>query len=831
MQGQSRLPHAILSAIVFAFSIHAANPAAVTLVASPNPALFGTPVNLTAAVTPSGATGTVSFFDGTTALGTAPLVAGQASLVTRLLPCCQRTLTARYSGDGGNAPAVSPRVKQTIAVPAQNGAGVPANYTTGNNPQSVAVGDFNGDGIPDLAVANAGDLTVSIFLGAGGGFFQSAQLFSSGSDPYAIAVADLNGDGKPDLAVANSADSTVSVLIGNGDGTFQNPVAYATGNDPVSIVAADFNGDGRIDIATANFYDGAVTILLGNGNGTLAPAANFGAGSGPISLVAGDFNGDGNPDLAVANSNDNTVSILTGHGDGTFAPAVAVAAGLGPFGIVAGDFNNDGFLDLAVADFGAFTTQQGGGVTVLPGNGDGTFRPAVSSAAGPAPQGLAAGDLNGDGTLDLAVANQSGISILAGNGDGSFQTPVAGTSTLGIALADFNADSLTDLAVTNFNSNNVAVLLGSPGTCAYTLSTPAPTPVPYLWDANGGTFTLNVGSNSPGCTWSATSGSWISSSAYSSLGGAPVTITVQPNATGATRTSSFSIGGQSFSISQTITAQTFSDVPLGAYYFDAVNLLKEKNVTAGCGPTDYCPATVITRAQMAIFLTRAIFGSDNFTASTTPYFTDVPASAFGFAWIQKLFELGITSGCGGGNYCPDAPVLRDQMGVFVIRSRFGASALFDWPPTPYFTDVPANYWAFRWIQRMKLDAITAGCNTTQYCPANPVDRGDMAVFLMRGAFNQLLPAGTPLISQINPAIIPQGQTTLVTVTGANTHFASGQTVLNPIAGVTVGALTVGSPESFTVELTAAPSASVSPLSLVAVTGSEEAVIPNALSVQ
>jgi hypothetical protein len=233
---------------------------------------------------------------------------------------------------------------------------------------------------------------------------------------------------------------------------------------------------------------------------------------------------------------------------------------------------------------------------------------------------------------------------------------------------------------------------------------------------------------------------------------------------------------------------------------------------------------------MAVFIVRSIFGGDNFTAPTTPYFNDVGPTDFGFAWIQEMAALGITTGCAPELFCPNDSVTRAEMAIFIIRARYGATTDFDYSLTPFFTDVPANAFGFSWIQRMKMDNITSGCTATTYCPDDAVTRGDMAIFVMRGGYNELLPAGEPAISQISPASIPLGQLTTVTVTGLNTNFGAG-TIVNPIPGVTIGAITVTSPNTFTVDLTPAANATVVPESIWVTTGTQEAVLPNGLTFQ
>ena len=283
----------------------------------------------------------------------------------------------------------------------------------GTSPDSIAAGDFTGDNRLDLAVANSQDNTVSVLLGNGDGTFQPQVTYAVGTSPDAIAVGDFNGDGRTDLAVANQYNNTVSVLLGNGDGTFQPQITYAVGNEPDAIVAGDFNGDGRTDLAVVSQgswpnYQGTVSVLLGNGDGTFQPQVTYAVGASPDAIVAGDFNGDGRIDLAVANENDDTVSVLLGNGDGTFQPQVTYAVGRDPAAIVSGDFTGDGRADLAVVNV-AWFYQSNDTVSVLLGNGDGTFQPQVTYTVGHVSAAIAEGDFTGDGHTDLAVTNEGTI--------------------------------------------------------------------------------------------------------------------------------------------------------------------------------------------------------------------------------------------------------------------------------------------------------------------------------------------------------------------------------------------------------------------------------------
>jgi len=283
---------------------------------------------------------------------------------------------------------------------------------TGGWPTAVAVGDFNGDGKLDLAVSNCTILhcngapsEVSIFLGDGTGNFTLASSPPTGNWPVAVAVGDFNGDGNLDLAVANGGAGSASILLGDGTGTFTLASTPYVGADPWSLAVGDFSGDGVLDLAVVDLGTNNVVIMLGDGTGNFTLASSPATGNYPVSVAMGDFNGDGNLDLAVANYYGNTLSTLLGDGTGNFTLASSPAAGAWPTAVAPGDFNGDGILDLAV------TSQSTATVSVLLGDGTGNFTLASSPAAGWGPYSVATGDFNGDGKLDLAVADNGGGTV------------------------------------------------------------------------------------------------------------------------------------------------------------------------------------------------------------------------------------------------------------------------------------------------------------------------------------------------------------------------------------------------------------------------------------
>jgi len=286
-----------------------AQTATTTTLTSVTPAspLFGQTVTLKATVAPAPGSGSVAFMDGVVLVGVGNVgTGGVATATTITLPAGVHSLRAVYGGSSAYKASKSSTQSYTVKAVQGSGFAATAVAPTGINPYGVAVGDFNGDGNADLAVANHGSNTVTILLGNGKGVFSPppGSPPATGNLPTWVVVSDFNGDGKADLAVVNNLGSAnVSILLGNGDGTFAPAASPATGTNPYSAAVGDFNGDGKADLAVANFSSNTVSILLGNGDGTFAPAPGSApvTGNNPTSVAVGDFNGDGVADLAVAN--------------------------------------------------------------------------------------------------------------------------------------------------------------------------------------------------------------------------------------------------------------------------------------------------------------------------------------------------------------------------------------------------------------------------------------------------------------------------------------------------------------------------------------------------
>ena len=336
--------------------------------------------------------------------------------------------------------------------------GTPSTIATGSGAVGVAIGDVNGDGIPDLVATNPASNTVSVLLGNGNGTFQTPTTNATGGHPLYVAVADVNGDGKADLVVANEAGSdsnSVSVLLGNGDGIFQTQQAYAVGSNPSWVAVGDFNGDGHPDIVAANegSNDNSVSVLLNNGDGTFASQSIVTLADNPSSVAVADINHDGNLDIVALSYAGSYISVLLGNGDGTFQSqqTYALAGGYWPDHSVAiGDLNGDGIPDVVA------TQSTGYAVSVLLGTGNSSsnlFGSAVdytTYTTDPGrPDDVTIADVNGDGKPDLVVSNvdKNDVAVLIGNGDGTFQTPIvySGTASNFVAVGDLNGDGKPDI--------------------------------------------------------------------------------------------------------------------------------------------------------------------------------------------------------------------------------------------------------------------------------------------------------------------------------------------------------------------------------------------------
>ncbi len=255
--------------------------------------------------------------------------------------------------------------------------------------------------------------------------------------------------------------------------------------------------------------------------------------------------------------------------------------------------------------------------------------------------------------------------------------------------------------------------------------------------AFGGTSTVTVNSHAADCNFPAlSSADWVGVGTPLGAGIRLIPFTVGINTGAETRTATITAGNRAFYILQQgvqASSPKFSDVPVSHPFFEYVKTVAAAKITSGCValPAQYCPDGLTTRGQMAAFITRASAGGDTFSYSATPYFDDVPANHPFFKHIQKMKDLGITAGCSAQPklYCPDAPVTRGQMAVFLVRALTGDD--FEYGGIPYFDDVAASDFWFSYIQKLRDLGITSGCSSTSYCVGQPTTRGQMAAFLTR----------------------------------------------------------------------------------------------------
>jgi hypothetical protein len=394
-----------------------------------------------------------------------------ASLIARFRPVTREHKARVRTSPSNHVESLEQRLCLSAAtfLPAQAYAVVPT-------PHTIALGDFNGDGRPDVAVTVPEQNLIEIRLNSGSGTFGLAHFLGFGT-AISIVAADFNGDGKVDLAVTGrdaAHNAVIGLFFGNGDGTFsRQPVLYHIATGGQAMATADLNGDGFSDLVVTAAH--SVAVLMNQGNGTFSAATYYRIGGGvPQAIAITDLNNDGLPDIALAGGAHEAISILLNDKSvpGTFGlPTVIPLNGLGdPVAIVAGDLNHDGNADLAVVSSG-FNVPA---VNVLLGNGDGTFRPTVAYGGPQFAETVAIADFSGDGNQDLVVGSFDGpLQVYAGNGDGTLAVPqnlFTASFTQNVQVADLNGDGLPDIVAIPFG---IKVLLNNTGT----LPPPSP-PIP-----------------------------------------------------------------------------------------------------------------------------------------------------------------------------------------------------------------------------------------------------------------------------------------------------------------------------------------------------------------
>ena len=373
------------------------------------------------------------------------------------------TMTA-CAAAGGSADSPSPDFDQQV-------------MRVGKAPLPIAIADVNHDVKLDIVVGNMDDGTVSVLLGDGHGHFTPApgSPFPCNANPNDIAVADMNGDGHPDLVIANTQTPYITILLGDGDGGFRpsahSPFATQSYPHPHGVVVGNFMGDGKPAVVTDSWGHDQILLIPSDSKGNLVlPGKFFSADLHTDSGVgAADFNHDGNLDIVTIDQRDNVAGLLLGDGKGGFrrAPGSPFPAGDTPWAFTVGDVNRDGNADVAVVPYERdMKDPKRLGVTILLGDGKGgltSMRGSPFSLAGcTGSDRLAIGDINGDGLGDVVVscAQDDKLFFFLGTKDGGFQLSTRSVSTGwgGLALADLKGNGKDDVVVSNNKAGTITIL-------------------------------------------------------------------------------------------------------------------------------------------------------------------------------------------------------------------------------------------------------------------------------------------------------------------------------------------------------------------------------------
>jgi trimeric autotransporter adhesin len=557
-------------------------------------------------------------------------------------------------------------------------------FTSGASPYSVAIGDIDGDGKADVAVTNLAANTISVFRNTSSsgsitsGSFATKVDFTTGSSPYSAVLGDVDGDGKLDLVVANEASNTVSVLRNTASsgsitsGSFASKVDFATGTNPISIAIADIDMDGKPDLVTANFYSNTVSVLrntVGSGisSSSFAAKVDFATATHPYSVAVGDLDGDGLPDIAVANQGSASVSVLRNtSASGTItsssiAAKVDFTTGTNPYYVALADIDGDGKLDIAVVNNSSNSisifrnTASSGSIT------SGSFTAKVDFTTGASPYNVSAGDIDGDGKVDLAVANATSntVSIFrntASSGSitsGSLAAKVdfaTGSSPRFVAIGDLDGDYLPDLAVANFSANTVSIIRNNPmSPISGTASVCAGGSTSTLSDAtSGGTWSSSntsvatVGSGTGVVTGVATGTATIS---YTLAGGsATVTVTVGTAPSAISGTAAV-CAGATVTLTDATSSGTWSSGATGVATVGSGTGVVS-GVSAGTSIITYALSATcyVTKTATVNALPSAISGASSVCSGVTTTLTDATA---GGTWTSSATSVA-TIGSGTG---------------------------------------------------------------------------------------------------------------------------------------------------------------------------------------